>query len=282
MGESGSAEASVNEVRIERMTSEEVAAAVAGGFRTAILPLGAVEQHGPHLPLSMDADHADALAVRIARALGGALVLPTIRVGYSPHHLGFAGTLSLRPSTLEALCEDYGAHLVDSGFDTLVLFSGHIGNYPVMREFEGRLAARLAPLSVIVFPGSEEILDAWRDAADASGLRARVGGHADVAETSVMLVLHPDRVRPDRLEPGLAVDTDDAFLARMFEEGLKALSPNGILGDPREANTAIGETCLESVTGLIVDYVRSRRAQRRPGSPQQTQSPCVHSQEEAR
>ncbi|WP_395307907.1 creatininase family protein [Mycobacterium sp. AMU20-3851] len=260
MGESGSADAAAREVRIERMTSDEVTAAVAGGSRTAILPLGAVEQHGPHLPLSMDADHADALAVRIAHALGGALVLPTIRVGYSAHHLGFAGTLSLRPSTLEAMCEDYGAHLADSGFDTLVLFSAHIGNYPVMREFEGRLAGRLAPLSVIVFLGSEAILEAWRDAADASGLRARVGGHADIAETSVMLVLHPDRVRPDRLAPGLSVDTDDAFLARVFNEGLKALSPNGVLGDPHGANIAIGTACLDSVTDLVVDHVRSRRA----------------------
>lgn len=258
MGESGSADASGDEVRIERMTSDEVAAAVTAGSRTAILPLGAVEQHGPHLPLSMDADHADALAVRIAHALGGALVLPTIRVGYSPHHLGFPGTLSLRPSTLEALCEDYAAHLADSGFDTLILFSGHIGNYPVMREFEARLAARLAPLSVIIFPGSEAILDAWRDAAEASGLRAHVGGHADIAETSVMLVLHPERVRQDRLVAGLSVDTDDAFLARVFSEGLNALSPNGILGDPHGANTTIGRNCLDSVTDLIVDYVRSR------------------------
>lgn len=251
---------SADEVRIERMTSHEVAAAVARGRRTAILPLGAVEQHGPHLPLSTDADHADALAVRVARALGNALVLPTIRVGYSPHHLGFPGTLSLRPSTLEALCEDYGAHLADSGFDTLVLFSGHIGNYPLMREFQDRLAARLAPLSVIVYPGSEAILGAWRDAAEASGFGERVGGHADIAETSVMLVLHPDRVRCDRLEPGLSVPTDDAFLARVFAGGLKDFSPNGILGDPNGADTAIGVACLDSVSGLIVDYVRSRGA----------------------
>lgn len=251
---------SADEVRIERMTSDEVAAAVAGGARTAILPLGAVEQHGPHLPLSMDADHADELAVRLARALGDALVLPTVRVGYSPHHLGFPGTLSLRPSTLEAVCEDYGAHLAESGFDTLVLFSAHIGNYPVMRDFEARLAARLAPLTVIVFPSSEAILGAWRDAAEASGLGANVGGHADIAETSVMLVLHPERVRSDRLEPGYSVDTDDAFLARVFVEGLKVFSPNGILGNPLGANTAIGTTCLDSVTGLIVDYVRSRGA----------------------
>lgn len=260
MGDSSAAEETVGELRVERMTSREVAAAVAGGSRIAILPLGAVEQHGPHLPLATDADHADALAVRIARALGNALVLPTIKVGYSPHHLDFPGTLSLRPSTLEALCEDYGTHLIDSGFDTLVLFSGHIGNYSLMREFEDRLAAKLAPLSVIVYPSSEAILGAWRDAAEASGLGVNVGGHADIAETSIMLALHPDRVRSDRQEPGYSVRTDDAFLNRVFAEGLKAFSPNGILGNPCGANTTIGTACLDSVTGLIVDFVRSRGA----------------------
>ena len=70
------------ELRIEHLTSAEIAEAIAAGARTAILPLGAIEQHGPHLPLSMDSDHADALAVRIARKLGAALVLPTVKVGY--------------------------------------------------------------------------------------------------------------------------------------------------------------------------------------------------------
>ena len=117
----------MNELRIEYMTSAEIGDAIADGARTAILPLGAVEQHGQHLPLSMDADHADELAVRVANDLGGALVLPTVRVGYSPHHLGFPGTLSLRASTLEAICEDYSAHLAASGFERIVVFSGHIG-----------------------------------------------------------------------------------------------------------------------------------------------------------
>lgn len=260
MAESESTAPTTAEVRIEHMTSGEVAAAIDNGSRTAIMPLAAVEQHGPHLPLSTDADHADELAVRIARRLGDALVLPTVRVGYSPHHLGFPGTLSLRASTLEAICEDYGANLTDSGFTTLVLFSGHIGNYPVMREFESRLTTRLAPLSVIVFPGSEAILDAWRDAAESAGLGSNVGGHADIAETSIMLVLHPERVRADRLVPGLQSDTDDAFLARVHAEGLKSFSPNGILGNPIGAETSIGVSCLNSVTDLIVDYIRTHGA----------------------
>ena len=66
-------------------------------------------------------------------------------------------------------------------------------------------------------------------------------------------------MRADRLEPGYSVNTDDAFLARVFDKGLKAFSPNGILGNPIGASTAIGTTCLDSVAGLIVDHVRSRR-----------------------
>ncbi|MEV3964750.1 creatininase family protein [Nocardia sp. NPDC050193] len=249
------------EVRIENMTSAEIGGAIAAGFRTAVLPLAAIEQHGRHLPLSMDADHADELAVRVARGLGNALVLPTIRVGYSPHHLNFPGTLSLRASTLEALCVDYGSHLAGYGFDRVVLFSGHIGNYPVMREFEARLAQQLAPLSVIVFTDSGAILELWRDCAeDIAHLGSRVGGHADVAETSVMLALHPERVRTERFERGYTGIVDNELLQRAFGEGIASLSSNGILGDPAGASAEIGHACLEAVTALIVEYARGRGA----------------------
>ena len=251
----------MNELRIEYMTSAEIGDAVADGARTAILPLGAVEQHGRHLPLSMDADHADELAVRVAHALGGALVLPTVRVGFSPHHLGFPGTLSLRASTLESICEDYSAHLAASGFERIVLFSGHIGNYPVMRDFELRLADKLAPLSVIVFTDSDAILDAWRWAAeDVASLGRNVGGHADVAETSVMLALHPDKVRVERFARGYSGIVDKELLDRAFREGISSISPNGVLGDPAGASPSIGAACLDAVTSLIVQHARARGA----------------------
>lgn len=251
----------INEVRIEYMTTDEVGFEISRGARTAILPLGAVEQHGSHLPLAMDADHADELAVCIARELDNALVLPTIRVGYSPHHLGFPGTLTLRASTLEAICEDYGRNLADSGFERLILFSGHIGNYPVMREFESRLAAKLAPLSVIIFTDGESIIDAWRSSAEKVAYAGtQVGGHADVAETSVMLALHPERVRVEHYASGYKGTVDADLLDRAFREGIKAISPNGILGDPDGASRAIGLACLDAVTTLVARYARAKGA----------------------
>lgn len=249
------------ETRIEYLTSAEVADAIASGSRTAILPLAAVEQHGPHLTLSMDADHADDLAVRVAAELGRSLVLPTVRVGYSPHHLGFAGTLSLRATTLQAICQDYGDHLAASGFERMLVFSSHIGNYPVMREFEASLARDLAPLSVIVYTDAAAVLAAWRRAAHVvAGLGDHVGGHADVAETSVMLALHPRKVRADRLAAGYPGPVNDAFLRRLFREGIAGLSPSGVLGNPSGASEDIGIACLEAVTSLIVRHARDRGA----------------------
>jgi len=244
------------ERRIEHMTTTEIADAISAGARTAILPLGAIEQHGPHLPLSMDSDHADALALRIAQRLGTALILPTVRVGYSPHHLAFPGTLSVRPSTLEAICLDHCSHLAEHGFTRVVLFSGHVGNYPVMRDFEPRLAEALSPaLQVVVYGDDIAILDAWRDAAQSvAGLGSHVGGHADVAEASVMLVLHPERVRADRAAAGYRGTVDEEFLRRVWAEGLDEISPNGVLGDPSGMSLAIGHAALDAVTGLVVDY----------------------------
>ncbi|GAA4665532.1 creatininase family protein [Gordonia humi] len=244
------------ELRIENMSSPEIAAAVNSGTRTVVLPLGATEQHGPHLPLSMDALHADELALRIAGRLGDALVLPTVRVGYSPHHLGFVGSLSVRASTLEAICEDYLSPLAEYGFKRAILFSGHIGNYPVMREFEERLKRSLTPLSVTVFTDGEAIIDTWQKCADeVSGLGASVGGHADVAETAVMLAMHPGHVRTESLECGYTGTVDGELLQRAFNDGFRSVSPNGILGDPRGASVPLGQSCLESVTDLIVAHV---------------------------
>ena len=196
--------------------------------------------------------------MRVASHLGGALVLPTVRVGYSPHHLGFTGTLSLRASTLESVCEDYCRHLAKDGFERIVMFSGHIGNHPVMRDFEVRLTAALAPLTVIVFSETEAILNAWRRAADSvASLGANVGGHADIAETSVMLALHPQKVRTDRFARGYIGKVDQQLLDRAFQEGIGAVSANGILGDPAGALERLGEACLEAVTSLIADYART-------------------------
>ncbi|MCQ8835844.1 creatininase family protein [Streptomyces malaysiensis] len=250
----------MSELRIERLTSPDIASAIASGRRTAVLPLGATEQHGAHLPMSVDSDHADRLGVLVAERLGDALVLPTVRIGCSSHHLGFAGTLSLRAETLEAICADCCASLAAHGFRRVLIFSAHIGNYPVLSDIEPKLAARLpSGLDVIAFADSAAVLRAWRDAAQrVAGLADHVGGHADIAESSIMLAVRPDAVRNDRAAAGFTGSMDDALLARVFTDGVKAVAPSGVLGDPRGMSSELGFACLTAVAELLAEHAKAR------------------------
>jgi creatinine amidohydrolase len=243
------------ERRLEHLTSPEIAAAMEGGARTVILPCGAIEQHGPHLPLSVDSDHADRLAVMVAERLPGTLVAPTLRIGCSSHHLAFPGTLSLRPETLEALVGDCCASLARHGFERVLIFSGHIGNFPVLAEMAERLQSGVPDgVEIVAFTDREAVLGAWRDAAEeVAGLGDRVGGHADIAESSIMLVVRPESVRRPLAEPGYIGSPDAATVERLFRDGVGALSSTGVLGDPRGMSVELGEACLEAVTSALVD-----------------------------
>ncbi|MEU6267132.1 creatininase family protein [Saccharopolyspora shandongensis] len=250
----------MSELRIEYLTSPEIADAIASGMRTAVLPLGATEQHGAHLPLSVDSEHADRLGVLVAERLGDALVLPTVRIGCSAHHLGFAGTLSVQAETLETICFDCCASLAAHGFQRVLIFSAHIGNYPLLGEIEPKLAARLPDgPDVIAFADSAAILDVWRDAAGhIAALAERVGGHADIAESSIMLAVRPDLVRSDRADAGFTGTMDEDMLAQVLTGGVKAVAPNGVLGDPRGMSSELGFACLNAVADLLSEYAQSR------------------------
>lgn len=242
-------------LRLEFMTAPEIATAVESGFRTVIIPCGAIEQHGPHLSLSVDADHADYLGVLVAERMGNALVAPTIRVGCSSHHMEFPGTISLRDTTFEMICHDYCTSLVQHGFRNILIFSAHVGNCPALTDMLPRLRSAVpASCRVSAFSDSKAWLETWRDAVEeAGGDAVRVGGHADIAETSVMLQIHPERVRSGSYEAGrLGLPTREV-LETMWREGLRAVSHNGILGDPHGSSDAIGRACIEHIASLLVE-----------------------------
>jgi creatinine amidohydrolase len=247
------------EVRLELMSFEDVRDALASGFDTVIVPCGAVEQHGPHLPLCMDADHAEALSVLIARRLGRALIAPTIKVGCSSHHLSFPGTISLRPESLEAICTDYCSSLTRHGVSRILFFSGHIGNFPVLRDMLPRLRDSVQGRAQIqAFTDSEVWLNTWREAvSDAGGDPAAVGGHADIAETSLMMKIRPESVKKHRFEPGHIGMLSPEQLELMWKNGISSVTRNGIIGDPRGSSIAIGESCLDRIASLLVDAFKS-------------------------
>lgn len=240
------------EIRFEYLTSPEVEEAIGLGHTTVVFACGAMEQHGPHIALSMDAVHGDALAEAVARRMGGALVAPTIRVGCSEHHMGFAGTITLETDTFRAIVRDYCTSLARHGFERIVILPTHGGNFapladlvPELRESAGDSCRVLAATDLF------GLMDVWRAVAAEDGLEGGVGGHADVAEGSIMMAVHAERVRPERVEPGRVGPLDAEVTRALFRSGMKAVSSNGILGDPTGMNAELGRRLVDALAARI-------------------------------
>lgn len=247
------------QLTLERMTSPEVRAAIDAGYTTAVVACGAVEQHGPHLPLFMDAEHGSKLAEEVAHRLGTALVAPTIRVGCSEHHMSFAGSLSLRVETFEALCYDYSWSLARHGFQSLYFIPSHGGNFAPLVQMLPRLNEAVGPeVRVVAFTDLLAQIDLWkRVVEEETGLGNRVGGHADIAEGSIMLAIHPHLVREDEAVPGYPGPLSPEVLMRMSQHGIGSVTPNGILGDARGLSEAIGLRCIAETADMLTDYFRT-------------------------
>jgi len=248
---------------LEEMTWPEVRQALADGCGTVVVAVGAVEQHGPHLPLLVDAARGDRLAFEVARRLGGAVVAPTIRIGCSEHHLDFPGTISLRAETLEAVCTDYVASFARHGFRQVCFVPSHGGNFAPLAKMLKRLqAAAGKTCAVRAYTDLEGFVAAWKNAVAevAPGLEARVGGHADIAESSEMLCIRPDLVHRERAEAGYAQGFDQTLARRIFRDGFRAVTANGVLGDPRGMSRAIGERCIAAAAERMAAAVRADAA----------------------
>lgn len=244
-------------LELEHMTWPEVRAALDAGCTTVVFACGAVEQHGPHLPLFTDAEIGSELSRRVATALGDALVAPTVRVGCSEHHMAFPGTISLEESTFAAVLRDYVRSLARHGFQHICVIPSHGGNFaplthalPMLREAAGKRA------HVAAFTDLQAVISTWARLAGALGFAERVAGHADIAESSVMLALHPDLVRIEAVEAGHPGPLTPELIERLFTQGMRAIAPNGILGDARGLSAELGERCIEELVAVIVAYFR--------------------------
>lgn len=243
---------------MEKMTWPEVAATIGSGAKTAVFACGAVEQHGPHLPLFTDAEIGTRLAREVAQRLGDALVAPTVRVGCSEHHMAFAGSLTIRASTLEAIVVDYCTSLARHGIEKICIIPSHGGNFGPIREMLPRVNDAVAPgCRVSAFTDLIGFVRLWRELVQArTGMGDRVGGHADIAESSVILALHPSLVKQERAEAGYPAELTEETARRVITQGLKSVTPNGILGDARGMNAELGEACIAASADMLTDYFR--------------------------
>lgn len=249
-----------NEILLEHMTWPQVKATIENGYTTAVVACGAVEQHGPHLPLFVDAEHGSKLSQEVAQRLGKALVAPTIRVGCSEHHMAFAGTLTLQTETFEAVCRDYCTSLARHGFKHICFIPSHGGNFGPLNNMLGRLGEAVGPgVKVLAFTDINGFIEIWTRIVEAEvGLGSRVGGHADIAESSVMMALHPQLVRQGEAVAGYGGSLTPELMQRLFAEGIGAITPNGILGDARGMSERIGQRCIAELADMLADYFRSQ------------------------
>lgn len=240
---------------MQRRTSPEIAQALKDGETTAIVVLGAQEQHGAHLPLATDSLWGARLAEMIAERIG-AFVAPVFSVGFSPEHMKFPGTITLRAETWGAVVEDYVASLEAHGFRRILLLASHGGNYePLANELPG-LRQRHPRVELVAYTDLLGLVDAAGEVADRYGVtRDEAGAHAGEWETSMMLAVEPETVHRDREEVGF-MGALGPVLDQIVEEGIDAVAPNGVLGDPAKASGEHGRAYLERMADLFVAYVQ--------------------------
>ncbi len=238
------------ELFIERLSWTDVEAALGRGMRRAVVCAASTEQHGPHLPEATDALLGEAYAEGLARRLGDALVAPIIRPACSEHHMAFAGSITISESVLMDILDAYMASLRRHGFERFVVISSHGGNYPVLAEWE---RAR-APRDAVVITDFH-LFEAGFDAIRRFGRTDSAGPHAHVLETSIMLHLHPDLVHMERAVPGFTGETE---LEEVLTRGMRALTPNGILGDPVGATAEMGAAVLDAIVERLVRLTEGR------------------------
>lgn len=235
------------DLMMERMTSPRIREALTAGYDTTLVMLGATEQHGPHLPIASDALIAEWVGYRIAAKLGNALMAPVIRPGCSDHHMAFSGTISLRPETMKAILHDYCAALIKHGFKKIVIITIHGGNLRPITEAGPDLARAFPDAEIHVMTQAEPMLESVGKVSDARGIDRRVAGaHAGEAETSLILARAPELAEMDRAEPGLVAEMAE-WAEKAHREGLQAVTPNGILGDPMGASADAGHDYIEAL-----------------------------------
>lgn len=214
-----------------------------GRAPTLVVPVGSVEQHGPHLPLDTDVRVATAVATGVHDHDPSQVLAPALSYGAAGEHEGFPGTVSLGHEALRAVLVEYGRSACRWA-SRLLLVNGHGGNVTTLVEavtllrYEGRDAAWIP---CVPRP------------ADAAGVP--LDAHAGRVETSLMLALAPHLVCTDAAAPGATGPLRD-LLEPMRAGGVAAVSPNGVLGDPAGASAEEGRRLFGGMVAATLDALR--------------------------
>jgi creatinine amidohydrolase len=236
-------------ILLEQLAWPEIAALRENNGGLLLLPLGATEQHGPHLPAGMDTLLAEAVCHAVSGETG-VPVLPALRFTVSQGHTAkWPGTFSLRHSTFLAVLRDLAEWAAATGWKRLLFVNSHFGNDAPARvavdqlrlAFEGRFHVGLRH----VFQLTPEIWKTYTD--DAGDL------HANRAETSLMMHLHPELVHDERLHEA---DDPDRTTGTVFSHPVARTSLNGVTGKPSAATVEEGRRLFLAMVDALVADVR--------------------------
>jgi len=221
-----------------------------------IVPVGSIEQHGPHLPVEVDSTLGEAVSQLTARAIAArgqqALVLPMVWTGLSEHHMSFGGTITLSLATFSALMEDICVSILRHGFRRIVLLNGHGGNENALRNVTDELTPKLrAPIVQFTY---------WHAAAEPINAileTQAVLSHACEAETSMMMALRPDLVAEDRIP--LAKSNRTPNVEEFVGSGVYrwrsvgSRSASGVIGNPEAATREKGVRLLDAISATLAE-----------------------------
>ncbi|MGG1596697.1 creatininase family protein [Paenibacillus naphthalenovorans] len=245
-------------VELKYLTSSEARAVGQDRGAVGLIPIGALEQHGPHLPLVTDSALAEVLAAEVAaRCREPIVVTPTIMAGLSEHHADFPGTVTLGPVTLGAVIQAYITALKRMGLTRIGLFSFHGGNFRFLGKYAAGCSSIWPGMQVAAYTDFRRFLHVMFQAGVKAGLKlASTDSHAGAIETSLALhVMGEHRVRAFEAVTGYTAG-EAGWLEAIETKGVQAISPSGVFGTPGGANAGAGKVILNALSEEVAVWLK--------------------------
>ena len=188
--------------------------------------------------------------------MGKTLVAPVLRPGCSVHHLAFPGSLDVSPTTLMAMIRDVCFSLDHHGFENIILLPSHGGNFAPVATVTQEIAPKLKA-NLIAMGDLMGLIGKMQEAAVDMGIpREAVGGHACAGETSIILAYRPDLVRMQDAKLGYI----GPFTSKYQRKGFRAVTPTGVMGDPRPSTKEAGLLMIEKITDMYLTNIKRELA----------------------
>ena len=201
----------------------------------AIIPVGSIEQHGSHLPISTDSDIVTEIASRLSEQING-ILLPTINYGISNEHFPLFN-LSIKKSTLSKILEDLCESLIKNGISKILIINGHYGNLDSLRSFERKQKKKRI-----------KIFSYWK-------YMKREFDHAGNVETSIMLAISKN-VNMKKAKKGFQTDgmskQEISKINRLAQKSFPKVTGNGVWGDPTKSSASLGREIIKEIVNNLV------------------------------